>query len=200
MHLGSGPECGLSRSRRGLKPHEEDEVSRSDVPRQKVRTMTLIVQRKVTGEAVRAPISTDRRRRRLSGVVRCHADRTRPHMVSVHRLGETVLAPTTDTVVLCREQKNLLVGPQDVVVITYLPQGGGGGAGGGSSIVMAVAAIALMVVAPYIAGPLAGAMGGAMGLSTAAVGVLGKVLATGSPLGSLCFLSKSPAANASGKA
>src|SRR5689334_13659266 len=140
--------------------------------------MTLILHRNVLGEPVR-PAVTDRRRRRLSSVVGRHADRARPHIVSVHRLGQAI-APCDDTVVLAKERRSVLVGAQDVVVITYLPLGGAaGGAGGqskGKEIGMAVAAIALLVVAPYAVsflGPTFAATAGA----TASLTFAGKLLA-----------------------
>lgn len=139
--------------------------------------MTLVLHRNVMGEEVAPAETLDRRRRRLSTVVRNRARTGVPHIVSVHRLGETALAPTDDTVILKREQRHKLVASADIVVITYLPRGGAGGAGGGAkggkSILMSVASIALLVVAPYIAGAVAPFLGlGAFGTKMLTMGIV----------------------------
>ncbi len=148
--------------------------------------MTLIAQRTVTGAEVRPTLRTDRRRRRLSSVIARYADRSRPHIVSVHRLGEA-LAPSDITVVLREEWKDRLVGPEDVIVIVYLPLGGAGGSG--SSIALAVGAIALAVVAPYLVGALGAA--GIPGLVGAggALTLGGQVLASGIVMGGMALMS-----------
>ncbi|MBB3020635.1 putative phage tail protein [Microvirga lupini] len=152
--------------------------------------MTLIAQRALISRAEVRPDHhiQDRRRRRLSTLVRRHADRSRSFIVSVHRMGQPV-APTSVDVVLKGEWKDKLVGPQDIVLITYLPQGG---KGGGGQILMAIAAIALSIIVPFAvaAVPGLGAVGG--GLTFA-----GKLVSTGIIMGSMALLSSAfkPKAN-----
>lgn len=139
--------------------------------------MTLILHKTVTGEDVRPCARLDRRRRRLSTVVARQAHVGRPFIVSVHRVGETALAPTDDTVVLKNERSKVLVGPADIVVVTYLPLGGAGGGGGssaGKQIGMALAAVALLVIAPYAAGAIAGVIGvtSAAGIAAIQAGIV----------------------------
>ena len=101
--------------------------------------------------------------------------------------------PTNETVRTRKAWKNTLVGPEDVVVVTYLPRGGGGqGGNAGKSIIGALAMIALSVVAPMIVGALgpAFAAGGSLTL-------LGKIATAGLIAGVGYFVSKAlqPKAN-----
>lgn len=146
--------------------------------------MTLVVHQSDVGEALREPLALSRRRRRLSTVARQRIP-GRPCIVSVHRRGSASLTPTDETVRLRKQWKDTLLGPEDVVVFTYLPLGGGGGQGGGKQIGMAVALIALSVVAPMLVGAMgpAFAVGGSLTL-------LGKVVSAGIVMGAAYFLSK----------
>ena len=154
--------------------------------------MTLVLHQSDIGEQLREPTTLPRRRRRLSTVAR---DRIpgRPCIVSIHRCGSPLM-PTNETVRQRKAWKNTLVGPEDVVVVTYLPRGGGGGQGGnaGKSIIGALAMIALSVVAPMIVGALgpAFAAGGSLTL-------LGKIATAGLIAGVGYFVSKAlqPKAN-----
>lgn len=161
--------------------------------------MSIIIFRNVLGEEV-APARKlpGSRRRRLSSIVARHADRSRPHIVSRHRVPETQLAPTNESVVLLRERRHVLCGPKDYVVITYLPLGGGGGGGGGSSgkqIGMAVASIALMIAAPYAISFLGPAFAATAGV-TSSLTMLGKVLSTGLIIGGVALMSMANKAKA----
>lgn len=151
--------------------------------------MTLVAQRTITGAQVRPNVTLDRRRRRLSTIVRRQADLSRHFIVSVHRRGQPV-APTDLDVVLRKEWKDKLVGPQDIVLITYLPQGG---AGKGGSILMAVAAIALSIIVPFAVG----ALGGPFATATGSLTMLGKVVSTGIIMGGMALLGQAfkPKAN-----
>ncbi|WP_230531122.1 host specificity factor TipJ family phage tail protein [Microvirga roseola] len=153
--------------------------------------MTLIAQRNVTGEIVRPNVMLPGCDGDLAWLVTQHADQARPFIVSVHRLGEP-LAPADTTVVLRSEMAGRVVGADEAVIITYLPQGGG--SGGGSSILMAVAAIALMVIAPYAVAALGVP---ALGTSAGALTLGGKLLATGIVMGGMALLSSAmkPKAN-----
>lgn len=156
--------------------------------------MTLIAQRALISRAAVRPDHhiQDRRRRRLSTLVKRYADRSRPFIVSIHRAGEPI-APTSVDVVLMTEWKNKLVGPQDIVLITYLPRGGG--AGGNGQILMAVAAIALAIIVPFAIGALGTTALGGIGSLT----LLGKIVSTGIIMGGMALLSSAfkPKANKS---
>ncbi len=102
---------------------------------------------------------------------------------------------TDETVRLRKNWRKTLVGPEDTIVITYLPLGGGmrgGGGGGGKSILGAVAMIALSVFAPMVVGALgpAFAVGGQLTL-------VGKIVTAGLVAGVGYFISKAtqPKAN-----
>ncbi|PZU95630.1 MAG: hypothetical protein DI527_01065 [Chelatococcus sp.] len=146
---------------------------------------TILFQRadgKPAGEAVTLP----RGRRRLSALMRAHADRSRPHIVSVHRRQGTAraepLGVTDMSVRLRRHWSRTLVGPRDTVIVTYLPAGGGGasasgssGAGKGASIGLVVAAVALAAIAPYATPFIAAGLG-------VSASVAGTIWAAGSAL------------------
>ncbi|AZO77467.1 MULTISPECIES: host specificity factor TipJ family phage tail protein [unclassified Bosea (in: a-proteobacteria)] len=145
--------------------------------------MTAILFQRCDGQKAGDGIITPRGRRRLSTLVRRHADRSRPHIVSLHRKGQP-LAVTDFSVRLRKQWRHTTVGPQDTVVIVYLPQGGGGGGqtgrGGGkqmgAAIGLVVATIALAAVGQFWA---IGALNGALGLAaSSAVG--GTIWAAGS--------------------
>jgi hypothetical protein len=164
--------------------------------------MTLVVHQSDVGEALREPIKLSRRRRRLSTVVMQQPrQKGRPYVVSVHRRsdflrdGERALQLNDDVVRLRSKWKTTLVGPDDVVVITYLPLGGmnRGGQGGGKQIGMAIAMLALTIVAPM----LVGAIGGPMVAAGGGLSLLGKIVSAGIVMGAGYFLSKAtkPKAN-----
>ena len=109
-------------------------------------------------------------RRRLSAIMRQHqldTGRTEPMYVSVTRADrlqrfelnafvDAISKPDAELQVLRRDWSKTLVGPRDVITITYLPLGGGGSSGGrggsgksGIAIGASIAAIALAVIAPF---------------------------------------------------
>lgn len=53
--------------------------------------MTLLIQQNDIGEYIGEPATLDRRRRRLSTVVKRHRIKGRPHIVSVHRKGSALV-------------------------------------------------------------------------------------------------------------
>ncbi len=114
------------------------------------------------------------KRRRLSAIVKQHADRRRPFTVSVCRRGQH-LAPDGQSVRQRKTWAATTVGPHDTVVVLYWPQGGGaaGGGRGGSgskamSIGLVVGAIALAAVGQFWG---IAALNGALGLgATSAIG------------------------------
>lgn len=134
--------------------------------------MTKILFQRVDGKPAGEPIATPRARRRLSTVVRRHVDRSRPHIVSVHRRQGSwkadPLAVTDMSVRLRKDWARVTVGPSDVVIITYLPAGGGRGASGnnraakGMQIGMLVATVALAAIGQFWA---VGAINGALNLA-----------------------------------
>jgi len=145
--------------------------------------MTAIFFQRCDGQKAGDGIITPRGRRRLSTLVRRHADRSRPHIVSVHRKGQP-LAVTDFSVRLRKQWRHTTVGPHDTVIIVYLPRGGGGGGragrGGGkqtgAAIGLVVATIALAAVGQFWA---IGALNGALVLAaTSSVG--GTIWAAGS--------------------
>lgn len=137
--------------------------------------MTTVHFQRVDGLTAGESIVMSKGRRRLSSVVRKYADRSRPHIVSLHRK-KHVLAVSDFSVRLRKTWRNTTVGPHDTVIIVYLPQGGGGGAAGGrgggkatgAAIGLVVASLALMALGQFWA---IGALNGALGLAaTSAVG------------------------------
>lgn len=161
--------------------------------------MTLLAQRTVTGEVVRPDLTLSGGDADLAWLVTREADHARPFIVSLHRRGEP-LAPADTTVIFRKEAALKAVGPDDVVVITYLPLGGGGS---GAQVGMAVAAIALMVIAPYAVAGLGAALGttalGTMSGLSVSLTAVGKLLATGIVMGGMALLSAAmkPKANKS---
>src|SRR4051794_32856610 len=137
--------------------------------------MTLLIQQNDVGEAMREPAMLDRRRRRLSTVVKRHRIRNRHHIVSVHRKG-AMLMPADETVRLPRDWKHIWIGPEDIVVITYLPlggMGGGGGKGGGKNIGMMIGMLLLSIFVPMAVAAIPGmAVAGSLTM-------LGKIVAMG---------------------
>ncbi len=128
--------------------------------------MTQILFQRCDGKPAGAPIALPRGRRRLSTIARAHADRSRPHIVSLHRKKHP-LGISDVSVRLRKDWSNITVGPLDTVIIVYLPRGGsggragGGGAGKGASIGLLVATIALAAVGQFWAiGALAPLVGG----------------------------------------
>ena len=140
--------------------------------------MALILQQNILGKAVADPITLDRRRRRLSSVVKRHANLRRPFIVNTRHISDpAVLHEENDR--LRKDWAHTLVGPDDVVAIVYLPMGGSSSAAAsgtaakpsaGKQIGSAVAMVALAVAATVLLGP-AGPVIGGLGLTgtTAAV-------------------------------
>jgi hypothetical protein len=135
--------------------------------------MATILQQNILGKPVAEPIILDRRRRRLSSVVKRHANARRPFFVNVRKVDEPPALDEGNDKPRATWPKTL-VGPNDVVAIVYLPLGGSKGtasAGGaassdssGKSIGRAVAMVALVVAATVVLGP-AGPIFGASGLA-----------------------------------
>lgn len=161
--------------------------------------MTLILYRDgLTGEVRRSEVLPGNRRRRLSAVVARRLDSTRAQITSRHRIPETNLGVTDETIVKGSERRHVLVGPKDIVVITSLTMGGGGGRGGGGSgkqIGMAVASIALMIAAPYAISFLGPAFAATAGV-TSSLTLLGRVLSTGLIIGGVALMSMANKAKA----
>lgn len=138
--------------------------------------MTQLLFQRVDGKPMASPVDLPRARRRLSALVRRHADHSRPYIVSVHRRREP-LAVTDMSVRLRRHWSATTIGPRDTVIITYLPRGGGGSAsrsGGGGKANMAgigliVATVALAAIGQFWA---IGAIAGGLGVSTATAGAI----------------------------
>lgn len=165
--------------------------------------MSAVLQVSDIGENVREPVVLSRQRRRLSTILK-QQDRKkgRPYIVSVHRAIDVKRfdlesLKLNDNNVYERKQWNkILVGPEDVVVITYLPlggMGGGGGKGGGKQIGMMLAMLVFAVVAPMIVG----AIGGPLAAAGGGLSMLGKLVTTGLVAGMQYFMSKAnkPEAN-----
>lgn len=128
------------------------------------RPGATVLRLNVVGREIAPAVALDRRRRRLTSLVRQHADPRRSFVVSVHQRGE-VLRPEDHTIRLRKDWSRTLVEPGHVVVITYLPLGGGGAGGGQSSgkqIGMAVAMIALVAAAAWAAPLIAGGAASAL--------------------------------------
>lgn len=114
------------------------------------------------------------KRKRLSAIVKQHADRSRPFIVSVCKRGHPI-AVAEPTVRLRKDWARTQVGKHDTVIIVYLPLGGGagGGRGGGgkanaAAIGLVVAAVALVAVGQFWG---IAALNGALGLgATSTVG------------------------------
>ena len=124
-----------------------------------------VVYANVVGQLIGERIRLDRRRRRLSAVVKRHAIRGRAYIVSVHRPGE-ILRPEDHTLVAREEWAKTLVSHDSVVLITYLPAGpGGSGSSTGKQVGAALGLLALSLAAPYAVGAIAAA--GVPGLVTA---------------------------------
>jgi hypothetical protein len=121
--------------------------------------MTLVLVNDIQNRPLHEPVRLDRRRRRLSAVVKRHAPKNRAYLVSVHRHGD-LLQPEDHTVKLRKTWAKTLVGPNDIVVIKRLPlrpiEGGGGG-GDAKQIGGLVAMIAVALAAPWLVGGLASA-------------------------------------------
>lgn len=132
--------------------------------------MPLVLRHNLIGAEVAPPALAPARARRLSAIVKRHAPKDRPYIVSVHRRGQT-LRPTDDTVKMRAAWASTLVGKDETIVITQVPMGGGAGAGGGNAqakqIGGAIALVALAIAAPYALGAIAPAIFGVAGALTA---------------------------------
>lgn len=163
--------------------------------------MTQLLFQRCDGKPAGEPVALPRGRRRLSSIVRRHADASRPHIVSVHRKAHP-LAVTDASVRLRKTWRSTTIGPLDTVIIVYLPQGGGGasssrsgggGAGKGASIGLIVATIALAAIGQFWA---IGAIGGALGVSTSVAGTIWAAGSAALLAGGAYLLSKATQAKA----
>ncbi|MBI5111872.1 MAG: hypothetical protein HZA68_07855 [Rhodovulum sp.] len=164
------------------------------------RPGATVLRLNVVGREIAPAVALDRRRRRLTSLVRQHADPRRSFVVSVHQRGE-VLRPEDHTIRLRKDWSRTLVEPGHVVVITYLPLGGGGAGGGQSSgkqIGMAVAMIALVAAAAWAAPMIAGGLvsGASGGLFTTASAGLTSAVQAGLVIGGAAALSLAARAKA----
>lgn len=134
--------------------------------------MTTILFERLDGKTDRSPIVLDRGRRRLSAIMRRHADRARPHIVCVYRAGQP-WAATDFSVRLRKQWRHTRVGPNDTVAIIYAPRGGSGAGssrgGKAAGIGMLVATIALAALGQFWA---IGAIGAALDVSAKVAGFL----------------------------
>lgn len=143
--------------------------------------MTAILFQRCDGQKAGDGIITPRGRRRLSSLVRRHANQSRPHIVSVHRKGQP-LAVTDFSVRMRKEWRRTTVGPHDTVIIIYFSGNGGRGSSSGArggkanaaSIGLVVGAIALAAIGHFWA---IGAIAGGLGVTA---GVAGAIWAAGS--------------------
>lgn len=149
--------------------------------------MALVLHHNCLNEQLSPARELGRKRRRLSSVVKQHAPKNRPYIVSIHRRG-TFIRPTDDTVRLPVRHPDYrgplwsetLVGPNDIVLITEAPLGGGAGGSEGKQIGMALAMVALLVVANVAAPAIAGGLGFAG--SETVIGITKGILALGEAL------------------
>lgn len=167
--------------------------------------MTQLLSQRVDGKPMAAPVDLPRARRRLSALVRRHADASRPYIVSVHRrqgLRRAEPLAVTDLSVRLRSTwAQTTVGPRDTVIITYLPRGGGSsrsGSGGGGKANMAgigllVATVALAAIGQFWA---IGAIAGGLGVSTAVAGTIWAAGSAALLAGGAYLLSKATKAKA----
>lgn len=163
--------------------------------------MTRILFQRCDGKPAGEPVALPRGRRRLSTVARRYADRSRPHIVSVHRRQGTPaadpLAVTDASVRLRKNWRNVSLGPLDTVIIVYLPRGGssrsgGSGAGKAGSIGLIVATIALAAIAPWAIG----AIGSALSVSASTAGTIWAVGSAALLAGGAYLLSRATQAKA----
>lgn len=160
--------------------------------------MTTVIFQRADGKAAGDTIDLPRARRRLSAIVKRHADRTRPHIVCVYRKGET-WAPTDFSVRMRKQWSSTRIGPNDTVAIIYAPRGGGGGAAGGgragkaAGIGLLVATIALAAVGHFWA---IGLMTPMLGAQTA--GFVWAAASAGLPAGPSFFISRNKEASHDG--
>ncbi len=102
------------------------------------------------GKPVGAPILLDRRRRRLSTVMARHNQAGR--RVIAFKVPNGKALDMERHLVRRRRWKDVLVGPEDMILILPVIAGGGGGRGGagkGLSIALAVASIALLALGQF---------------------------------------------------
>lgn len=161
--------------------------------------MTRLLFQRVDGKPMASPVDLPRARRRLSALVRRHADHSRPYIVSVHRRRDP-LSVTDMSVRLRKSWAATTIGPRDTVVITYLPRGGGSSGssssgssrGKGAAIGLLVATVALAAVGQFWAIP---ALVGA-GFSTAVAGTIWAAGSAALLAGGAYLLSKATQAKA----
>lgn len=166
--------------------------------------MTQLLFQRVDGKPMASPVALPRERRRLSALVRRHADHSRPYIVSVHRRQGTVAADplaVTDMSVRLRRNWSTEIGPRDTVIITYLPRGGGasagrsggGGKATGGAIGLLVATVALAAIGQFWA---IGAIAGGLNVSLATAGTIWAAGSAVALAGGAYLLSKATQAKA----
>lgn len=119
--------------------------------------MTTVAYANVNGAEIAPRVVLANRRRRLASVVRRYARRDVPFVVSVHKPWQPIV-PCDDTATMRRPPKEhadrawdaIVLEPDDIVLVTYMPEGGGG-ARSGIKIAMTVATVALLVANPGMA-------------------------------------------------
>lgn len=140
------------------------------------------------GEARFTHVAMDSRRRRLSAIVKAHADPRRTHIVAVTRASKP-LTTFRESLKLRPEWKDCRIGKGDVVTIVYVPAGGPqGGASTGKQIGLAVATIALVVVASLVAGPIGGQLATATGVTWFTTAAATSLIQAGIVLGGTALL------------
>lgn len=151
--------------------------------------MAQLLQQNVLGNQLAAPITLDRRRRRLSSVVKRHANLRRPFFVNVRKVDDPpALEEGNDK--LRAQWAHTLIGPDDVVSIVYLPMGGSSNASAstagasssgstGKSIGRAIGMVAIAVAATVLLGPAGPVVGGALGLTGLAATATSAILTAG---------------------
>lgn len=154
---------------------------------------------KAAGEALDLP----RTRRRLSAIVKQHADRSRPHIVCVYRRGQP-WAPSDFSVRMRKQWRHTRIGPHDTIAIIYAPLGGGAGQAGrgggkqtGAAIGLVVASLALMALGQFWA---IGALGSALNISAATAGTIWAAGSAALLAGGAYLLSKATQAKANKEA
>lgn len=162
--------------------------------------MTQILFRRCDGLEAGERIVLPKGRRRLSAIIKKHADRSRPHIVFVGSAKKPITGDG-QSLRMRATWSRTTVGARDTVLIVYLPMGGGGGAGGGggggkanmASIGLIVAAVALVAIGQFWA---IGAIGSALSVSAATASTIWSVGTAALLAGGAYFLSKATQAKA----
>ncbi len=143
--------------------------------------MTTIHFQSLMGEPLRPALALTRARRRLATIAKQQDAKVGRWLCHVVRAGDPMMRSDL-TVKAPSRYRHCLVGPNDTVIFTRIPRGGGGGGGkGAGGILMGVAALALLVVAPWAGGFLFGAAG-LLGTSAIGAAVVQGAFAIGASL------------------